>query len=170
MDSSIIHTLFEGAYGAFVNTDGFTVGAAAELMGAITIVSVGASASEWTLILFNLRAVGDCSYPPHQTFRLVKPGLCEPYQREPYLFPRLWVRVRADVSIDFGFGRAIILFTLQSITTMAKVDSPTSLQLSGMQLTTRKEQCGRISLTGHTWICECPPICSSIPSEVSGRC
>ena len=39
MDASIIHTLFTGAYGAFVNTDGFTVGEAAEMLGAITIVS-----------------------------------------------------------------------------------------------------------------------------------
>lgn len=39
MDFDLLRKLFEGAYGAFVNTDGFTVGAAAELHAAFNIVS-----------------------------------------------------------------------------------------------------------------------------------
>lgn len=38
LDSASIHKLFDGVYGAFVNTDGFTVGAAAEMNAAFNIV------------------------------------------------------------------------------------------------------------------------------------
>jgi hypothetical protein len=38
LDSAAIHKLFDGVYGAFVNTDGFTVGAAAEMNAAFNIV------------------------------------------------------------------------------------------------------------------------------------
>lgn len=38
LDSVAIHKLFHGAYGAFVNTDGFTVGIAAEVNASFNIV------------------------------------------------------------------------------------------------------------------------------------
>lgn len=40
MDPNAIHELFKDVYGAFVNTDGFTVGAAAETHAAFIIVRV----------------------------------------------------------------------------------------------------------------------------------
>lgn len=40
MDPIAIHELFKDVYGAFVNTDGFTVGAAAETHAAFIIVRV----------------------------------------------------------------------------------------------------------------------------------
>lgn len=61
MDSAVLHKLFEGAYGAFVNTDGFTVGAAAEMEAAFNIVR------------FNLLSVTPLVSPP-KWFELIKVG------------------------------------------------------------------------------------------------
>lgn len=76
MDFDVIHKLFEGVHGAFVNTDSFTVGAAAELDAAFNIVS---SVPYLPNVVFIYNSpfsypitVGNRSAIQSSTFRLVK--------------------------------------------------------------------------------------------------
>lgn len=76
MDAAVVHQLFEGAYGAFVNTDGFAVGAANELNAAVIIVrvhflQVSVTCSTFAQRMFDV--VGDCLTSEASAFCLVKP-------------------------------------------------------------------------------------------------
>lgn len=77
MDFELLRKLFEDAYGAFVNTDGFTVGAAAELHAAFNIVSsallqqIPFPADEYCPPI-----VGNCETTECEAFCVVEPRLC----------------------------------------------------------------------------------------------
>lgn len=80
LDFAVINKLFEGVHGAFVNTDSFTVGAAAEMNAAFNIVRTHHSIGGVNRFLTFLTpiappTVGDCSVAPSSPFCLVKLGL-----------------------------------------------------------------------------------------------
>lgn len=71
LDPATIHELFKGAYGAFVNTDGFAVGAAVETNSAFVIVRLSFLHVR-SIVQHKSHAVGDRSLPQASSLYLVK--------------------------------------------------------------------------------------------------
>lgn len=72
LDAATIHKLFEGAYGAFVNTDTFTVGASVEVQAAFVIVRLYFHVSRPSIQRMS-DVVGNRPFPQASALRVVKP-------------------------------------------------------------------------------------------------
>ena len=153
----MIHQLFDGVYGAFMNTDGFTVGAAAETDAAFNIVraffhppNIFMNTSQMPRI--PPVTVGDSLFEESTTLCMVQLGL---FSTACGTSPRTH---RMTNEIERSWGRITTSYTLVTITT-PRVDSPISSGRNQTLSMTRTAQCGPCLRTNHIWKCEhkCDP-------------